>query len=318
MKYQPVFRIWVSAVGIYQNALLVVGICLLFVGCSETKSESDKKLIVTTTGMLEEGVSGIVADDFRVVALIGSGTDPHSYKPSASDLKLLRSADIIIYNGLMLEGRMTDIFTALSSEKAVWNFSHGLDSTRFISAGLEVFDPHVWMDPVLWSEGMLNIGKRLDLAYPNGQNTYALRASTYQRALLRLDSSIRLALDTGPASKRILVTSHDAFQYFGRAYQWQTLGLQGISTTGDIGISEIRNMTDFIIQNKIQTVFPEASVSDRNLQALLEACKRRGHILTLGTPLFTDAAGAAGTPEGTYSGMLKFNQETLCREVQRP
>jgi manganese/zinc/iron transport system substrate-binding protein len=318
MIHQTVFRYWVSAMRTYRNLILLAGLLLLCIGCSEEKAVQEKRLIVTTTGMLEEGLSHIVADDFRVVALIGSGTDPHTYKPSASDLKLLRSADVLIYNGLMLEGRMTDIFIALGKEKEVWNFSEGMDSTRFIRAGLEAYDPHIWMDPLFWSEGMLEIGKRLDAIFPNDSNLYGFRAEQYRQQLLHLDSSMRSALDSIPKAKRILITSHDAFQYFGRAYQWKTMGLQGISTAGDIGISEIRSMTDFIIRNKITTVFPEASVSDRNLQALIEACKRRGHALKLGTPLFTDAAGPSGTPQGTYSGMLKFNQEVLCQEILNP
>lgn len=318
MIHQTVFRYWAFAMGTYRNLILLAGLFLLCTACSEEKPIQEKRLIVTTTGILEEGISNIAADDFRVVALMGSGTDPHTYKPSASDLKLLRSADVIIYNGLMLEGRMTDILIALGAEKEVWNFSADMDSTRFIRAGLEAYDPHIWMDPLFWSEGMLQVGKKLDATFPNDSNLYSHRAEQYRQHLIQLDSSMRSALDSIPTAKRILITSHDAFQYFGRAYQWSTLGLQGISTAGDIGISEIRSMTDFIIRNKITTVFPEASVSDRNLQALIEACKRRGHVLKLGTPLFTDAAGPSGTPQGTYSGMLKFNQEILCQEILNP
>jgi len=299
---------------------IMPGLSLLYlISCQgNNNTYSGKPILLTSTSMLEEGLRFIAGDSFEVISLMGSGVDPHVFRPSAQDLELLRKAEIIIYNGLLLEGRMGEILSIVGKDKPVWAISDGISEDKFLvsDARTGIYDPHIWMDPVLWSEGMLALSNRLGEWIPEKKEAFAEKGKKYRDSLLRLDTSIREGLNKVPEENRILVTSHDAFRYFGRAYQWEVIGLQGISTAGDIGLKEISNLTELLVQRKIPVVFPEASVSSRNLEAVRNGCMSRGHTVREGPVLYTDAPGDKDSPEGTYSGMLLYNQEVLTQWIQ--
>lgn len=298
--------------------LIPAGILFVLVSCNAGKKSPDAKTrIVVSTLMIAEGVSYITRESAEVTALMGPGVDPHLFRPSAADLQLLRSADIIILNGLHLEGRMGEMMEALKKEKTILQVTDYMPEADILYSGdnLSQPDPHCWMAPGLWAKAMEGLGKRLGELIP-ADTAIARHTQMYADSLLRLDSLIRSGLDQVPPDRRILVTSHDAFRYFGRAYGWEVRGLQGISTASDIGIREIGGMADFLSSRRIRAVFPESSVSARNLEAVLAACKARNHSVSIGPPLYTDAPGSAGTPEATYSGMLRHNQQILTRALQ--
>lgn len=298
--------------------LVAAGFLSVLASCdSNTKGPESKTRIVVSTLMIAEGVSYITRESAEVVALMGPGVDPHLYRPSAADLQILRSADIIILNGLHLEGRMGEMIEALRKDKTILQVADFMAESDILYSGDDLAqpDPHCWMAPALWGKAMKGLGERLGELLP-ADTAIARHTQMYADSLLRLDSLIRSGLDQVPPDSRILVTSHDAFRYFGRAYGWEVRGLQGISTASDIGIREIGGMADFLSSRRIRAVFPESSVSARNLEAVLAACKARNHSVSIGPPLYTDAPGSAGTPEATYSGMLRHNQQVLTRALQ--
>lgn len=306
------------------RSVLTLSCILILIFFSACDSESKKTTtsrprVLTTTLMLEEGVSQILSETAEVQSLMGAGVDPHLFRPSARDLSLLREADLIVVNGLHLEGRLGEVLSILGKQKPVLVIADGLSRKKLLQAEYDsaLSDPHIWMDPVLWSEGMVYLSRELAKWHPADSAEILLRGIAYRDSLLRLDSVIRAGLNTVPVSRRVLITSHDAFRYFGRAYQWEVKGLQGISTASDIGIREIQNLVDFISSRKIPVVFPEASVSPRNLEAVISGCRQRGISVLTGPVMYTDAPGTSGTEEATYSGMLLHNQKILSEWLRK-
>ena len=278
----------------------------------KTEESGDKKAnIVTTTGMIADAIENIAGDKATVTALMGPGVDPHLYKASQGDLTKLRGADIIFYNGLHLEGKMQEIFDQLSKEKPVFAISASIDEKKLRNvaqvSGISTHDPHIWFDVMMWSECVEEIGKKLSETDPDNAAFYKENTRIYLEKLKKLDADVRHKIASIPPENRILITSHDAFGYYGRAYGIEVKGLQGISTAAEFGLKDITDMVNMIIELKVKAVFVESSVSEKSINAVREGCKQKGHELKSGGTLFSDAMGAKNTPEGNYIGMVQHN-----------
>jgi manganese/zinc/iron transport system substrate-binding protein len=258
-----------------------------------------------------------VGGEYVVVdQLMGEGVDPHLYKPSTGDIARLDAADLIFYSGLHLEGKMGEVFARMADRKPTVAVTAGLSHERLLKIGADHFDPHVWFDVGLWSQTLREVTKALTEIDPPHADAYQAAANSYAAVLSRLDIDIREQLSRIPASGRVLVTAHDAFHYFGRAYDIEVKAIQGVSTESEAGVREINDLVDFIVAHGINAVFVESSVNNRNVEALVEGAAAQGHKLIIGGELFSDAMGRSGTPEGTYVGMVRHNVETICRALQ--
>ena len=270
--------------------------------------------IVATTGQVADLARNIAGERAEVVGLLGEGVDPHLYKLTRSDIAKLMGADLVLYNGLLLEGKMTDALVRVASAgKPVYAVADALDEDDLLEPPefQGQYDPHVWMDAGLWAEAALGLRDRLAEHDPEGAATYAANAEAYLAELEELDGYVRRALASVPEESRVMVTAHDAFNYFGRAYGLDVRGIQGISTESQAGVREIEALVGLLVERGVPAVFAETSVSDRNLKALMEGAAARGHEVVLGGKLFSDAMGAPGTYEGTYVGMLDHNATTV-------
>ncbi len=274
--------------------------------------------IVATTGMVADIARQVVGDRGEVIALMGEGVDPHLYKPTRSDVAKIFNADVIFYSGLLLEGRMSDVFIKAASEgRPVYAVTQLIDEEYLLT--LENYpehpDPHVWMDVSAWSQCVGVIAKKMSAFDPAHAEAYQQRATAYQAKLDELDQQVRAWMASIPEEQRVLITAHDAFNYFGRAYGLNVRGIQGLSTESEAGLSDIRKLIDFIVEKKITAVFVESSVSDKNVRALIEGAEARNHAVRVGGELFSDAMGKAGTHEGTYLGMIEHNARTIAKAL---
>lgn len=273
---------------------------------------------LATTGMIGDAVKAVVGDAGKVEVLLGSGVDPHTYKPTRVDIARLSSADIVFYNGLLLEGKMTDALVRVaSSGRPVIPVTEALDEKYLLEPeGFDgQYDPHVWMDAGGWKKAVEAVRDSLVKFRPALADTFRANAARYLGELDKLDKYAREILATVPKESRVLVTAHDAFNYFGRAYDFEVLGIQGISTESEAGLKRIQELVDLIVQRKIGAVFVESTVSDRNVRALIEGARARGHTVKVGGELFSDAMGQPGTYEGTYVGMIDHNATTIARAL---
>ena len=290
-------------------------------GCvSQEKGEAgngdDAKLqIVGTSMMVGDAIEQLVGDAAEVVTLMGPGVDPHYYIASQGDVKILRSADAVIYNGLRLEGKMSEVLQKLSESKPVIAMAEGIseDKLRIVAGeeGEELYDPHVWNDVGLWAEAVAYLSTELQKALPELAETIQANAGTYLVELEELDREAREKIAAIPEEYRMLVTSHDAFGYLGNAYNLNVRGMQGISTVTEFSLKDRVDLINFLVETQIPAVFVESSVSPKDLNAVIEGCKNKGHNLVIGGELFSDAMGARGTPEGTYLGMVRHNIELI-------
>lgn len=280
---------------------------------------SDRPLtIVATTGMIADIVREVAGDRANVAALMGAGVDPHLYRPTRDDMSKLLRADIVFYNGLNLEGKMTDSFVQVArAGKPVYAVTELLDETYLVEPpGFEGhFDPHVWMDPLAWSEAVRIVMSTLAERDAAHADDYTARGNAYLKQLQALDAWARERLATIPPNQRVLVTAHDAFNYFARAYQLEVRGIQGISTESEAGLKQIEDLVTLLVERKVPAVFTETSVSDRNINALIDGAKARSQTVAIGGRLFSDAMGPAGTYEGTYIGMIDHNVTAITRAL---
>jgi manganese/zinc/iron transport system substrate-binding protein len=301
--------------------LCVALIALLFIGCGAQGSADKGDLaqrkikIVTTTGMIADAVKNVGGERVDVVALMGPGVDPHLYKASAGDVSRMSSADIIFYNGLHLEGKMTEIFEKMQRFAKVYAIADGVDEKLLerTSAFAGNYDPHIWFDVKLWMQVVKYIAKCLSEVDPQSAEIYQANMTAYLAKLQELDQYVRDQAATIPEQHRILITAHDAFHYFGKAYGFQVRGLQGISTVAETGTADVQQLADFIVKHKVPAIFVETSVPPRYIEALQAAVKSRGFDVKIGGTLFSDAMGDPGTPEGEYLGMVKHNIDTIVK-----
>ncbi len=265
--------------------------------------------------MVADTVRAVGADLVQVQALIGEGVDPHLYKSTPRDIQLLTSADVIFYSGLHLEGKMARVFESLGKSRDVVAVTSTIPESNLLSDG-ELHDPHVWFDVNLWSQTISAVEATLIKRLPAHESLIRANARVYAERLRKLDETIKRDLATIAKEQRILVTAHDAFNYFGRAYDIEVVGVQGISTESEASIARVNRLVDLICSRKVKALFVESTVSDRQMQALIDGCKARGWSVRLGGELFSDAAGPAGSHEGTYVGMIEHNVKTIVEALR--
>ncbi len=272
----------------------------------------DRPYIVTTTAQVGDIVTNIVGPDIRVEYLMGSGVDPHLYRPTRSDVIKLKRADMVFYNGLHLEGQMVELLGKLAEEKPSIAIASGLPESALLDfAGASKHDPHIWMDIGKWIHASNIVEGNLSKAYPDNTSRFKARAVAYKNQLQNLETHVMKTIGTIPLENKILVTAHDAFGYLGSAYNMEVIGIQGISTESEAGLKRIEELVDMLVERKIPSVFIESSVTDRNIKALIEGAAARGHEVKIGGELYSDAMGAPGSYEGTYIGMMDHNVNVI-------
>ena len=269
--------------------------------------------IVATTGMVADLARRISGSE--VQAIFGPGNDPHGHRPTRSDIQALSRGDVIFYSGLHLEAQLLDLLADMAGQTRVVAVGDAIDPALLLTdPAFNGFpDPHVWMDPMLWAQAATGIADTLsDMAYPAD---IAANMASLQDDLTALDTYARAAIASVPEPARILITAHDAFNYFGRAYGLDVQGIQGISTESEAGVARIRDLVDLIVARRVPAVFVESSVSDRSIRALIEGAAEAGHTVTIGGELYSDAMGPDGSYEGTYIGMMDHNVTTIARAL---
>jgi len=276
---------------------------------------ADGPRVVATTGMIADAARRI--GGVEVQALMGPGLDPHSYRQTRSDIAALARADLVLWHGLNLEAQMQGFLEELAAKTRVVAVADALPPDRLIASTEypDRFDPHVWMDPALWTMVSQTIQQALDAAAPDRAAAHATEGDAFRAEIAALDAYSRQVLMTVPEPARVLVTAHDAFGYFGRTYGFEVLGIQGISTESEAGLARIGELVDLLVDRKVGAVFVESSVSDRSIRALIEGAAAKGHEVTIGGELYSDAMGPDGSYEGTYIGMIDHNITTITRAL---
>ncbi|NEN24136.1 zinc ABC transporter solute-binding protein [Cryomorpha ignava] len=292
--------------------------CLIIsVGCTSAPNEGSQKLkIVCTTGIIADAVSEITNDSCIVISLMGPGTDPHLFKPTKESLDDMASADIIVSNGLHLEGRMQDILHKLERTKKVIFLGEALDSETKLygDEAKKIPDPHIWFDVEIWKTVITYLGDELLQVAP--ECTDPERIIAYTTQLEDLDIWVSEEMSSIPEPQRVLITAHDAFSYFGRAYNTEVIGLQGISTMAEYGIRDVTNLVDLVISREIKAAFVETSVSSRSIEAVIAGCKDRGYNVKEGGSLYSDALGGKDSGAATYIDMVKTNVSTIKKALK--
>ncbi len=299
-----------------KKTLIALFTLVLFACNNETEKKqnpSDNKLLICcTTTIVRDAVERIAGDQAEVSSIMGPGVDPHSYKASQGDLRKLRDADLIFYNGLHLEGKMADILEKLGQKKAVYALGDSLDRSKllFYNEGKDP-DPHIWFDPMRWSDclGMIKTG--LLEVDPKNKARYNDALLRYRKELALIDQWAQEEINTIPEARRYLVTSHDAFQYFSDAYGIKVKALQGVSTSAEFGLRDVVGLVSFVYDNNIPALFTESSIPTRFIESVQEGCQNKGVDVKIGAKLYSDALGTPGTYQGTYLGVFHYNVEQI-------
>lgn len=303
------------------NWLAIVSLLIMVLGlfsCS-TPEESGKLKVVTTTTMLTDLVKNIGGEVVEVEGLMGAGVDPHLYKASEGDVSKLFGADIIFYSGLHLEGKLVDVFEKMKVRgKETIALGEALDKNQLIDSKLFAsnYDPHVWFNIQFFKQFADKVTQILSEADPENAELFKENNTVYQKKLDELEVEVEQIIETLPKSKRILVTAHDAFNYFGKRYGFEVVGLQGISTATEAGVQDVQRLSDFIIEHEVKAIFIESSVPRRTIEALQAAVLSKNHEVAIGGSLYSDALGNPGTEEGTYIGMFKYNVKTIVNALR--
>jgi manganese/zinc/iron transport system substrate-binding protein len=297
--------------------LLIFGI----IACTPEKEKrpyGDNLNIVATTGMIADAVRNIGGDSVKVTALMGPGVDPHLYKATQGDLKKLTGADVIFYNGLHLEGKMGEVLERLGRQKTVVAVAESLadQDLREAEGFTGTYDPHIWFNVMIWKEAIQSITSTLSERQPENADYFKKNAAEYDQELTALHTWVQQRIDELDPSSRILITAHDAFGYFGEAYGMKVKGLQGLSTLSEFGLKDISDLVNYIVENEIKAVFIETSVPQRSIDAVVAGCRDRGFGVEIGGNLYSDAMGAEGTEEGTYTGMVRANINTIVNALK--
>lgn len=301
-----------------KNILLIVAAFVFACTPEQDHRDPGKLRVVTTTGMIKDAVMNIARDRAEVVALMGPGVDPHLYKASHGDLEKITGADIIFYNGLHLEGKMGSVLDKAKRIRSVVPVTEGIpvSSLKRLSDSDDALDPHIWFDVALWQRAVRNIADNLIAKDSANAAYYNANAQAYLKRLDSLHKTVKTRLAVIPDEQRVLITAHDAFGYFGSAYNVEVRGLQGISTLSEFGLKDVTELVNFIISRKIKAIFVETSVSTRSIDAIVEGCREKGWNVVIGGSLYSDAMGEEGTPEGTYIGMVDANVTTVVNALK--
>ncbi len=307
-----------------QGLILLLLTSLLLSACKTSPGElngpiSDRVInVVTTTGMIADITKNVGGDRVNVEALMGPGVDPHLYKASEGDVIRLQQADIIFYNGLHLEAQMGKVLERLNEfGKKTVAVTDKIDRSLLESppAFAGNYDPHVWFDVTMWMKAVEQVQETLIEMDPDHRSEYEANAEAYLKELQALHQYVLDQAGTIPTEQRVLITAHDAFNYFGRIYGFDVRGLQGISTEAQAGTADVQELASFIAEKKIPAIFVESSVPRRNVEAVQAAVQARGFNVEIGGSLYSDAMGTAGTPEGTYIGMVRHNIDTIVKAL---
>lgn len=292
---------------------------LLILSCKDSKTDNGKLNIVTTTTMITDLLQNIGGDYINIEGLMGSGVDPHLYKASEGDVTKLVNADIIFYNGLHLEGKLVEVFEKMeSAHKTPIALSDALDKSTLIGSDYFAsnYDPHVWFNIAYFKLFAQKVTLILSEKDPKNATSYKGNETKYLKKLDVLESKIKATIATLPREKRILVTAHDAFNYFGKNYDFDVVGLQGLSTATEAGVQDVQKLAAFIIEKEVKSIFIESSVPKRTIEALQAAVNSKGHDIKIGGTLYSDALGDKGTTEGTYIGMFEYNVNTIVNALK--
>lgn len=305
----------------YARYFLFIALLTGFVSCSREEGDGGVKNsaagvinIVATTGMITDIAQVVGGEHVKVRGLMGPGVDPHLYKASAGDVALLSGADLIFYNGLHLEGKMSEIFEQMKKR--------GIDTVAVTDSidrsHLETppqfegnYDPHVWFDVTMWMKAVETVRDTLISTDPANAIEYRANTEAYLTELSALNEYVQSKANLLPEDKRVLITAHDAFSYFGRRYGFEVRGLQGISTVSEAGTQDVQNLAAFIVERRIPAIFVESSVPPKFIEAVQAAVEAKGFDVKVGGSLYSDAMGNPGTPDGTYIGMVRHNIDTI-------
>lgn len=300
----------VLAMGIYAFGLVATA-------AADSSRAAEPMNVVATTGMIADAARQVGGDLVEVQALMGPGVDPHAYRQTRSDIVAMSKADLVLWHGLYLEAQLEDFMEELAAKQRVVAVAESLPKNLLIGHDDydDKFDPHVWMNPNLWSRVVLAIRDALIEVRPEHEAAFRANAEKHLAELAELSNYTTRVLSSVPTESRVLLTAHDAFNYFGSAYGFEVVGIQGISTESEAGLKRISELVDMLVDRNIKAVFVETSVSDRNIRALIEGAAARGHQVVIGGELFSDAMGEPGTYEGTYLGMIDHNTTVISRAL---
>lgn len=305
---------------------LLAFVMILFVACDHQSDKSNEKTsrstdissqkpirVVTTIGMITDIVQNVGGDRVNATGLMGSGIDPHLYKASEGDVARLAGADLIFYNGLHLEGKIAGVLERMQDQIKTVVVTQDIDRAVLLAPPEfeGAYDPHVWFDVTLWMKAVERVRDTLIEVDKDSAELYRANTKNYLAKLTELHDYVMQQAERVPPDQRVLVTAHDAFNYFGRAYGFEVRGLQGISTAAEAGTADVQALVQFIVERRIPAMFVETSVPRRSIEAVQAAVKAKGFSVEIGGQLFSDAMGASGTPEGTYIGMVRHNIDTI-------
>lgn len=298
------------------QAALLVGLWLLATGCggsADQAAPNGRLRVACTTGMVADLARSVGGERVEVDCLMGPGVDPHYYKASQGDLERLSRAGVILYNGLFLEGKMEEIFGKMARERRVVAVAAELPQSQLRKPPEFEghYDPHVWFDVSLWRQTIPTVVAALAAADPAGAEVYQARGAAYAARLDTLHQWVQQELAAITPAQRVLVTAHDAFGYFGRAYGVEVVGLQGVSTVAEYGVNDLNRLVDLIVARRLKAIFVESSVPQRSINAVREGCQGRGHQVQIGGTLYSDAMGESGSGADTYEGMVRANVHTI-------
>ncbi len=304
--------------GVVTKLKVLLGGLLVALGVAAAPVQAaDPVRVVATTGMIADTARVVGGDLVTVRALMGPGVDPHAYRQTRTDIVALVNADLVLWHGLYLEAQMEAFLLELADGGTVVAVAESLPTNLLIGHDDydDKYDPHVWMNPNLWSRVVLTIRDALIAARPEDEAAFRRNADAHLAELRHLATYATQVLASVPAESRVLLTAHDAFNYFGSTYGFEVIGIQGISTESEAGLNRIAELVDMLVTRDIKAVFVETSVSDRNIRALIEGAAAQGHDVVIGGELFSDAMGADGTYEGTYVGMIDHNATVISRAL---
>lgn len=301
---------------IKKTCIVVIAAAIFLLGAcsSDTMTsdiDSDRIQIVTTISQIGEPIEVIGGDRVEVKSLMGPGVDPHLYKATQGDINKLQNADIILYSGLHLEGNMGEIFAKMSETKTTMGLGESLDKEKLLMDEDGAIDPHIWFDIDLWKEALNVAVEELKKLSPENADYFDENKQVYFSKLDELKNEAVEKITSIPEKQRVLVTAHDAFGYFGRMYDIEVIGLQGLSTEDEVGLSDIQSTVKLLIEKQVPAVFVESSINQNSIQAVIDGASKEGLEVTLGGELFSDAMGTKGTEEGTYLGMYRHNVNTV-------
>ena len=312
---------------------LLAFVIILFVACDRQSDKANEKAssstgissekpirVVTTIGMITDIVQNVGGDRVSATGLMGAGIDPHLYKASEGDVARLAGADLIFYNGLHLEGKMAGVLERMQDQVKTVAVTHDIDRGILLAPPEfeGAYDPHVWFDVTLWMKAVERVRDTLIELDKDSAELYRANTESYLAQMEELHDYVMQQAERVSPDQRVLVTAHDAFNYFGRAYGFEVRGLQGISTAAEAGTADVQALVQFIVERRIPAMFVETSVPRRSIEAVQAAVKAKGFSVEIGGQLFSDAMGASGTPEGTYLGMVRHNIDTIVGSLLKP